>query len=207
MDFASTRSRNCNQTTTELTNRCLGVDFIAKFSALLPDLLPITQFLGARSDHQANVAQHDQQARLQRAGSLDEQFPPPRLFGSPDQTIRPAPANADCHLIGNVSDHAAAVLALVTIPARPAIAPPQQLGCRRLAVQQQASTDTALNTTAAALHDGGSHDAGRKLRSACAQTYLGETDVTGATPTARPVLLCYAAARSRERRITPRLHV
>jgi hypothetical protein len=55
MDFASTRSRNCNQTTTELTNRCLGVDFIAKFSALLPDLLPITQFLGARSDHQANA--------------------------------------------------------------------------------------------------------------------------------------------------------
>jgi hypothetical protein len=37
---------------------------------------------------------------------------------------------------------------------------------RRLAVQQQASTDTALNTTAAALHDGKKSDAGRKLRSA-----------------------------------------
>jgi len=30
-----------------------------------------------------------------------------------------------------------------------------------LAVQQQASTDTALNTTAAALHDGEKPDAGR----------------------------------------------
>jgi hypothetical protein len=36
---------------------------------------------------------------------------------------------------------------------------------RRLAVQQQASTDTALNTTAAA-RDGKKPDAGRKLRSA-----------------------------------------
>jgi hypothetical protein len=56
-----------------------------------------------------------------------------------------------------------AVLALVTIPTRPAIAPPQQLSRRRLAVQRQTSAHTTLNTTAAALHGGETPDAGLEI--------------------------------------------
>jgi hypothetical protein len=46
---------------------------------------------------------------------------------------------------------------------------------RRLAVQQHASSDTALNTTAAALHDGKKPDAGRKLRASVAHSGLHRT--------------------------------
>jgi nitrogen PTS system EIIA component len=50
-----------------------------------------------------------------------------RMGHFPQHAIRPASANADRHPLGDAADRSAAVLALVTIPTRPAITSSQQL--------------------------------------------------------------------------------
>ena len=80
-----------------------------------------------------------------------------RLFGSPDQAIRPAPANADCHPISGMSDRPAVVAPLAQRPLRASRMGPGEQFPRREGMPRQSAECAPyglLNVTDTGFHGG-----------------------------------------------------